>query len=58
MAEWNIYFAAAKQRWLGYVDADDEDTALAAGGQAVRQATEQTDRYPEAVMPQGAVLVR
>jgi hypothetical protein len=34
---WTIYLAAAKQRWLGYVDAETEEAAIAEGAKQFKK---------------------
>jgi len=36
--QWDVYVAAAKARWLGSVDAEDEAGAIAEGAKVFHQA--------------------
>jgi len=38
IVQWDVYVAAAKARWLGSVDAEDEASAITEGAKVFHQA--------------------
>jgi hypothetical protein len=37
MSSWSIFVVAAKHRWLGYVEAENEEAAIAEGAKQFRK---------------------
>ena len=38
VSSWSIFVVAAKHRWLGYVEAENEEAAIAEGAKQFRKA--------------------